>query len=823
MRLSRHGWWLYLTVMAAVSVAYLAGPLKVGPVFNVIGLSASIAIVVGVWKHKPSARLPWYLIAFGQTLFVAGDVLAYNYEAFFGKSLPFPSIADPVYLLVTPVTVAGLLLLIRKRNPGRDWTSLVDSVIVTLGLALLSWVFLMAPYAHDSTLHLGTQLVSIAYPLGDILMLGVAVRMAVGSGRRGSAYYMMISAIVGLTITDSIYGWVQLHGSYTPGDPLDGGWIVYYLLMGAAALHPSMRSVSQSATPKLKLTRLRILGIATAALIAPVLELLKPSVRTGSDAFVVSGAAIILFGLVVVRMVALARAQEATVDRERTMREAADALVTATSRREIVRAAKHAARMLASVEARACVLGLEQRSGARCLVVVEDDERTDEVVIELAALPEEVVEQLIRRKAVEIPLGEGLLGLWGPPPSVFMAPFLVQGQLEGAVALLNAASAPVALRNSLEALAAQVGLALESAVLTETVVRSETEARFSALVQHSSDVILVLDPDTTIQYASPAVQRVFSHQASELVGRRLTDYLPEDDHVLVLAVMARRASRALDESEALEFRVRHADGRWLDTESSVTNLVENPAVGGMVVNLREITERKRLQSQLTHQAFHDQVTSLPNRALFYDRVEHALTRRRANAGPIAILFLDLDNFKSVNDTFGQLAGDGLLRTISSRLEGAIRVSDTVARLSGDEFAILLEDVEHETRVAQVVERLLEAVRVPLSVEGREVSMHCSIGITIWSPTVEVVATADELLRNADVAMHEAKTAGGDTHRYFAAEMHATVVEALELRAELKAAIDHDDLTLAYQPIFDLKTDEISGYEALLRWEHEARG
>ena len=204
--------------------------------------------------------------------------------------------------------------------------------------------------------------------------------------------------------------------------------------------------------------------------------------------------------------------------------------------------------------------------------------------------------------------------------------------------------------------------------------------------------------------------------------------------------MARRASRALDESEALVFRVRHADGRWLDTESSMTNLVENPAVGGMVVNLREITERKWLQSQLTHQAFHDQVTSLPNRALFYDRVGHALTRRRANAGPIAILFLDLDNFKSVNDTFGQLAGDGLLRTISSRLEGAVRVGDTVARLSGDEFAILLEDVEHETRVAQVVERLLEVVRVPLSVEGREMSMHCSIGITIWSPTVEVVTT-----------------------------------------------------------------------------------
>jgi diguanylate cyclase (GGDEF)-like protein/PAS domain S-box-containing protein len=822
-RLSRHGWWMYLALMTAVSVAYLAGPLNAGPVFNVIGLSASVAIVVGVGKHKPSARLPWYLIALGQSLFVAGDVLAYNYQAFFGKPLPFPSIADPVYLMVAPVIVAGLLLLIRTRDPGRDWTSLVDSVIVTIGLALLSWIFLMAPYAHDATLHLGTKLVSIAYPLGDILMLGVGVRMAVGSGRRSPAYYMVISAIVALTITDSIYGWIQLHSTYNPGDPLDGGWIVYYLLLGAAALHPSMRSVSKSAAAKMPLTRLRILGIATAALIAPVIELVKPAARTGSDAFVVGGAAIILFGLVVVRMIALARAQEVTVERERTMREAADALVTATSQAEILLAAEHAATMLASVEARACVFQLDPRDGVMRLVAKGADEHPDDVVIELAALSQEFTAQMMRRKAIDIPNARALLGPQAPESPGFMAPFLMQGKLEGAVALLNASGASVPLRDSLEALAAQVGLALESALLTETVVRSETEARFSALVQHSSDVIFVLDPDTTIQYASPSVERILSYPPSQLVGRRLTDYIPADDCELVLPVMASPASRSLEASEALGFRVRHADGRWLDTECSVTNLLENPAVRGMVVNLREITERKRFESELTHQAFHDQVTGLANRALFSDRVKHALSRRPEHGRPIAVLLLDLDKFKSVNDTFGHFTGDGLLRTIAARLESAVRVGDTVARVGGDEFAILLEDVEHETRVPGVVERLLEEVRVPLSVEGREVSLRCSIGIAMASPTAEVADTADEILRNADVAMYEAKHAGGDTHRHFAAEMHARVLEQLELRAELKAAIDHDDLTLAYQPIVDLATDEIAGCEALLRWEHKERG
>ena len=170
MRFSRHAWWLYLAVMAPIAVAYLAGPLKAGPVFNVIGFSGVVAIVAGVRMHRPAARVAWYLIAVGLALFISGDVLAYNYRALFGGALPFPSIADPVYLSVYPVTVAGLLLLIRRRNPGRDWASLIDATIVTIGLALLSWVFLIAPYAHDHTLPLGTKLVSIAYPLADILI-----------------------------------------------------------------------------------------------------------------------------------------------------------------------------------------------------------------------------------------------------------------------------------------------------------------------------------------------------------------------------------------------------------------------------------------------------------------------------------------------------------------------------------------------------------------------------------------------------------------------------------------------------------------------------
>ena len=658
--------------MVPIAIAYVAGPLNAGPVFNLIGFSGVVAVVAGVRMHRPAAPFAWYLIALGLALFVSGDVIAYNYKALLGTALPFPSIADPVYLAVYPVTVAGLLLLIRRRNPGRDWASLIDATIVTIGLALLSWVFLMAPYAHNHTLHLGTKLVSIAYPLGDILILGVAVRMPVGAGRRSAAFYMVIGAIVAVLATDSIYGWILLHGSYHPGDPLDGGWIVYYLLWGAAALHPSMTTVSHAAAPKVTLTRIRILAIAAAALVAPVIEVVRASAHGGSDDVVVGCAAVVLFALVVVRM---------------------------------------------------------------------------------------------------------------------------------------------------------IGLARESAALAESVIRTESEARLSALVQHSTDVILVITPATTVEYASTSVHDMLGYDAADFTGRRLLDYLAGPDRTLFEPALAMLLGSPSDTSQAFEFRIRHSDGRMLQTECLITNLLDNAAVAGIVVNLRDITERKRFEEQLTYQAFHDPVTNLANRALFHDRVGHALTRRRTNDQPIGVLFLDLDDFKTVNDTVGHADGDRVLQIISSRLRSALRVGDTVARLGGDEFAILLEDVAHEAAVTEIVEKLLEVIRAPLMIDDREVSVQCSIGIAVAESAVDTggAVMADELLRDADVAMYQAKAARGNTYRHFKPAMHDVIVEQVALRAELRTAIAAEELTLAYQPIFDLQTLEISGYEALLRWEHAERG
>jgi diguanylate cyclase (GGDEF)-like protein len=303
------------------------------------------------------------------------------------------------------------------------------------------------------------------------------------------------------------------------------------------------------------------------------------------------------------------------------------------------------------------------------------------------------------------------------------------------------------------------------------------------------------------------------------------DEVPEEERALVGSVLGGLLTRASTSAEASEFRVRHRDGRRLYAECLFTNLLGQPAVRGIVVNLRDVTERKQFEERLTYQAFHDPVTDLANRALFHDRVEHALSRRTNVSRSLAVLFLDLDDFKIINDTFGHDGGDRVLQTISTRLRSSARESDTVARLGSDEFAILLEDVEHGTNVSEIVARLLEIVSAPISVNGREATVGCSIGIAVARSTREIgpATTVDELLRNADVAMYQAKAADGNTFRHFKPAMHETVVKQLALRADLKAATAANELTLAYQPIFDMATGEISGYEALLRWDHPVRG
>lgn len=348
--------------------------------------------------------------------------------------------------------------------------------------------------------------------------------------------------------------------------------------------------------------------------------------------------------------------------------------------------------------------------------------------------------------------------------------------------------------------------------------RRTSETPFRSLVEHSSDIVAILDADNIVRYASPAVEVLLGYRPHELIGTRASAWLHDDDAGVSRLQYARARSEPGNVAR-FESRVRHRDGSRRSFDVVASNLLDEPSVGGIVVNARDITERKQLEEQLTRQAFYDDLTELPNRALFNVLLTEALTTAVRRHSRVAVVFLDLDGFKSINDSFGHTVGDALLVDVAHRLPTCLRPGDTVARFSVDEFTILLEDVGPPSVATRVAERILAAMQQPFVLDGREAYITTSIGIALSTPS-DGPAGMDDLMRAADVALHQAKAAGKARAVVFDASQ---AMERLDLEKELRRAVESGELRVYHQPEIDLSSGKIVGLEALVRWQHPRRG
>ncbi len=956
---------------AAQSVLYwLFGPMTVASIF------------IGLRLYRPRHRMLWWLLALSQLSRIAGDLAFFSYPALTGRQPPFPSIADIFYLGAYPLAIGAILLVLWRRGEGRDLSSLIDALIVTVGVGLPAQIFLIEPYASEHSLTLAERSVSIAYSLFALLTFAVAARLMTTHKQRTVAYHLFLWGLLSSLSGDIIYGALTLVGFYHTGSPVDSFWLLSYVMLGAAALHPTMPFLSEPA-PEAKTRRTvawwRLTLIVISALMAPAMLVIQQFLGDHDDTFVIAGGAVVMFLLVLLRMEGLVRRldsassrYEQAASREKVLRRAGARLLTASNREAVYRAALEAILDLAGDPETTRTWIATGSPDNLCIVAAAGDRASDVEGIRFDAqkLPEQVRMGFSRGEVVEIRGADAasmraVFEFETKAGDTLIRPLRSgeQGGIAGVIWVATDRSFRREMRDGFDTLSSQIALALESLALAEDLYQRKSEARFRSLIQNSSDIIMIISEDGEILYQSPSMAWTLGYDPEGRFGlNALGSELVHPDDLVRLREATVEAVGNPESTISVEARMLHRDGSWRHMEAAIRSLLGDPNVDGILITARDVTERKKteealreaefryrtlveqipvvtyinppdasgpslyispqleamvgyswaegrenpglwdriihpedrervfaeeertnatgepfkveyrmitregrivwmhdeavlvrdeegrprfwqgvmvditerkeLEGQLSHQAFHDPLTGLPNRILFRDRLEVALARRSRSERPVTVLFVDLDDFKNVNDSLGHDAGDRLLVEVARRFLSCVRPGDTVARLGGDEFAFLIEedlvpsarpDAGSEAPAAALVaERVLASLSTPFSLRDKEVTVHPSVGIAVDDGSYD----AGELLRNADVAMYAAKVRGKGRCEFYDPTMHAAALERLGLAEDLRQAVANRELFIHYQPVISLKEPDrgrVRGVEALVRWRHPHRG
>ncbi len=649
---------------AVLTVVYFFAPSSgAAEAIRVVSPAIAVgAILVGVAGFQPTRRRPWVLIALSMGL-LAGANAVWAVLYFRGDDT-FPSASDVIHLVSALALVAGLSILSRVSGAENDGLGGIEVAIVGVAVGLGVWLTVVEPYLADGDLAVGDRIWAMLVPMLGAAAVAMSSRMAIQSQFRSAAPTLMMIGVVLLVVADVLRTVEELRDDYGAGGFVAALIIPASLLIGAAALDPTMTHMNRAIEvgPVFGIGRVVWLSVAALTPLTVLLSLLVTGLGTATTRTLAAICSVVVVVLALTRMW----------------------------------------RLVATVQ------GLTERRG---------------------------------------------------------------------------------------------------------------QDRLAAMVEHSSDVVLLVDADGVIRYASPGLASTLGHRASDWTGRSLVDLVSSDDRDAAATELRKAVRLGHGGMVKFEASLVRVDGDRRRMEATIANLLGGDAVDGVVATFRDVTEQRNLERQLSHRAFHDELTGLANRALFLDRMDHALRVVRPDADPVVVLFVDLDDFKAVNDALGHDVGDQMLRAIAERIRRVAGVGDTPARLGGDEFALLLEDRGGVDRAIDVAEQLLVDLHEPVSLAGYDVTVLASVGVAVSTPGM----TTAGLLRDADIAMYEAKRAGKSQIKIFDPAMRLSASRHLEFRSDLTTAVELGQLRLVYQPMVDLQTNRVVGAEALLRWEHPTRG